>query len=391
MPHRDRRTKSKKYKELDDDLTYTANQLDRDVVAENQIRLVIRTFKEKLPEIFPGRTEVPKTLVFAKTDLHAEDIVRIIREEFGKGNDFCQKITSKTHRQEAGRTAGRVPQPLQPPHRRHRGHDRHRHRREAAGMPAVHAEHPLAVVLRADEGAGLPGHRSRRSAKRHARRQAQDALRHRRCGRRLRGREDGHEAAGPQAVRAARQDSEPRRCRCRRRRSGFDAGGTPGPARPGKSSPIQQAAIAKAAGGKIACRPRAPSCCSSIDPDANTQQAVEKFQIPDGPGADREADCSRSSRSRCAAALKPFHDPKLRDAILAAKRSLEQVIDEQTPDQLLRAGFDAAALEKAKSMLTSFRQFIEDNKDEIEALKVLYSRAVSGRAALRQVKELAAS
>ena len=96
VPHRDRRTKGKKYKELDDDLTYTANQLDRDVVSENQIRLVIRTFKDKLPEIFPGRTEVPKTLVFAKTDLHAEDIVRIIREEFGKGNDFCQKITSKS-------------------------------------------------------------------------------------------------------------------------------------------------------------------------------------------------------------------------------------------------------------------------------------------------------
>jgi type I restriction enzyme R subunit len=96
VPHRDRRTKSKKYKELDDDLPYAPTQLDRDVVAENQIRLVIRTFKEKLPAIFPGRTEVPKTLVFAKTDLHAEDIVRIIREEFGKGNDFCQKITSKT-------------------------------------------------------------------------------------------------------------------------------------------------------------------------------------------------------------------------------------------------------------------------------------------------------
>ncbi len=73
VPHRDRRTKGKKYKELDDDLTYTANQLDRDVVSENQIRLVMRTFKDKLPEIFPGRTEVPKTLVFAKTDLHAED------------------------------------------------------------------------------------------------------------------------------------------------------------------------------------------------------------------------------------------------------------------------------------------------------------------------------
>src|SRR4029453_1357829 len=60
------------------------------------IRLVVRTFKENLPDIFPGRTVVPKTLVFAKTDLHAEAAVKAIREEFGKGNEFCQKITSKT-------------------------------------------------------------------------------------------------------------------------------------------------------------------------------------------------------------------------------------------------------------------------------------------------------
>ena len=97
IPHRDRRTRSKRYAELDDDLTYTASQLDRDVVAEDQIRLVVRTFRDRLPtEIFPGRTEVPKTLIFAKDDSHAEDIIRIVREEFGKGNDFCQKITYKT-------------------------------------------------------------------------------------------------------------------------------------------------------------------------------------------------------------------------------------------------------------------------------------------------------
>lgn len=96
VPHRDRRTKAKKLKELDADLTFTATQLDRDVVAPDQIRLVVKTFKDRLPEIFPGRTEVPKTLIFAKTDLHAEDIVKQVREEFGKGNDFCQKITSKT-------------------------------------------------------------------------------------------------------------------------------------------------------------------------------------------------------------------------------------------------------------------------------------------------------
>jgi type I restriction enzyme, R subunit len=66
------------------------------VVAESQIRTVIRTFRDKLfTDLFPGRTQVPKTIVFAKDDAHADQIVRIIREEFGKGNDFCRKITYK--------------------------------------------------------------------------------------------------------------------------------------------------------------------------------------------------------------------------------------------------------------------------------------------------------
>ena len=93
---RDRRTRRKRYEELDEDLPYSAAQLDRHIVALDQIRTVVRTFKERLPEIFPGRSEVPKTLVFAKYDNHAEDIVEIIRQEFAAGNEFCQKITSKT-------------------------------------------------------------------------------------------------------------------------------------------------------------------------------------------------------------------------------------------------------------------------------------------------------
>jgi len=97
VPRRDRATRKKRLAELDDDVIYEASALDRDVVNESQMRLVIKTFRDRLfTEIFPGRTEVPKTLVFAKTDLDADDLTRIIREEFGKGNDFCQKITSKT-------------------------------------------------------------------------------------------------------------------------------------------------------------------------------------------------------------------------------------------------------------------------------------------------------
>ena len=67
------------------------------VVANDQIRTVVRTFKERLfTEIFPGRTEVPKTLIFAKDDSHADDIVRMVREEFAEQNQFCEKITYRT-------------------------------------------------------------------------------------------------------------------------------------------------------------------------------------------------------------------------------------------------------------------------------------------------------
>lgn len=94
---RDRLSRRVRWEQLDQDFSYASNQLDRDVVAPDQIRTIIRAFREKLfTEIFPGRIEVPKTLIFAKDDSHAEDIVNIVREEFGKGNDFCQKITYRT-------------------------------------------------------------------------------------------------------------------------------------------------------------------------------------------------------------------------------------------------------------------------------------------------------
>ena len=89
------------WEELDADVEYTETQLDRDVVAEDQIRTVIQTFKDKLfTELFPSRRIVPKTLIFAKDDSHAEDIVHIVRDVFAKGDDFCQKITYQSDRPE---------------------------------------------------------------------------------------------------------------------------------------------------------------------------------------------------------------------------------------------------------------------------------------------------
>jgi len=94
---RDRETRAVRWERQDDDITYAGKALNRAVVAEDQIRSVIRCYKDLcLPMCFPGRTQVPKTLIFAMNDSHADDIVRQVREVFGKGNDFCEKITYNT-------------------------------------------------------------------------------------------------------------------------------------------------------------------------------------------------------------------------------------------------------------------------------------------------------
>ena len=101
ITRRDKETRRLQWDELDTDVEYTENQLDRDFVAEDQIRTVIQTFKEKLStDLFPSREIVPKTLIFAKDDSHAEDIVRTVREVFAKGDEFCQKITYRSDKPE---------------------------------------------------------------------------------------------------------------------------------------------------------------------------------------------------------------------------------------------------------------------------------------------------
>lgn len=102
VDHREKLTRRKRWEQLDEDKAYSNKQLDDEVVNPNQIRLIIKTFKEHLPEMFPDRFvehgvfEVPKTLIFAKTDSHADDIIQIVREEFGEENRFCKKITYNT-------------------------------------------------------------------------------------------------------------------------------------------------------------------------------------------------------------------------------------------------------------------------------------------------------
>ena len=383
VPHRDRRTKSTKYKELDDDLTYTASQLDRDVVNKNQIRLVIETFKNKLAEIFPDRTELPKTLFFAKTDQHAEDIVQIVREVFGKGNDFCQKITSKT--------TGARPEDLL-------NQFRNSYNPRVAvtvDMIATGTDvKPLEclVFMRNVKSLGY--------------------------FEQMKGR--GCRIVNPDDLQAVTPDAKVKTrfvivdCVgvCEEEKS------TTKPLDRKPSMPLdklldlvakgvanddlastiasrlvrldqqmddnQREIVQEASGGRSLSL-ISGDLLESIDPDKNFEKAKEKFGVEE-PSDEQIA---KVEKDQVAQALATFHKPKLREAILSVRRSLDQVIDEQTPDELLKAGFSDQALQKARTMLTSFKKFIEDNKEEIEAIKILYSRPYRAGLRFKHVKELA--
>jgi len=387
VPHRDRRSRSRRYAELDDDLTYTANQLDRDVVAEDQIRLVVRTFKQRLfTEIFPGRTEVPKTLVFAKDDSHAEDITRILREEFDKGNDFAQKITY--------RTTGKKPEDLLAEFR----NSYNPRIAVTVDMIATGTDvKPLECLLfmRNVKSASYFEQMKGRGV----RVIDPDSLR------------SVTPDAGAKthfvivdAVGVAEQDKTASKPLDRQpsvpleKILGVVAMGAANPdivstlatrlARLDRQlSDDQRQQVARQAGGTD-LPALAASLFGSLDADAQAARAREVF----GLAPDREpteAQLDQVQGDLMAAALKPLHDPKLRDLLINLKRSHEQVIDEVTQDELLQAGFDVGALEKARALITDFRAFIERNKDELEAIQVLYSRPHRAGLRFRQIKELA--
>ena len=107
VPKRDKRTRKVIYETLNDDFEYKKEDLDKFVVSPNQIRTILEGYKNALfTQLFPERKPenpsdewIPKTLIFAKDDAHAEEIVRIAREVFNADNDFCQKITYNVGKQ----------------------------------------------------------------------------------------------------------------------------------------------------------------------------------------------------------------------------------------------------------------------------------------------------
>ncbi len=382
---RDRETRDVRWEQLDEDLEYNENQLDRNVVAVDQIRTVIRTFRDKLfTEIFPGRTEVPKTLIFAKDDSHAEDIVKIVREEFAKGNDFAQKITYKT--------TGKKPENLIAEFR----NSYNPRIAVTVDMIATGTDiKPLEVVLfmRSVKSRGYFDQMKGRGV-----RVIND---------------DDLQSVTPDAktkdhyiivdaVGVCERDKSDSKPMDRKKSVSFEkllqavSLGNTEPdvissiavriARINKnlteedSSKIKKLTQGKSLGGLTS------DLVNAINPDKQVEQAKE-----DNPDVEKltEEQIQQAGKNLIKNAVKPLYNPELRNLLIEIKKKNEQTIDHVSQDQVIEAGFSAEALEKAKGMIESFKKFIEKNKDEITALQILYSRPYKSPLRFEDIKELA--
>jgi type I restriction enzyme R subunit len=364
VEHRDRLTRQQRWEQLDQDLTYGANQLDVDVVSESQIRTIVRAFRDQLfSEIFPGRKEVPKTLIFAKDDHHAENIQRIVKEEFGRGNEFCQKITYKVTGVSTDELIASFRNSYNP--------------RIAVTVDMIATGtdiKPVEIVMfmRPVKSPNLfeqmLGRGTRVIRPDDLRKVTPDApykdhfvlidtvgvVEHPRVDTQSLDRNPsiafeklldmialGDTSAETLSTLAGRLT------RLGRKAVAEDA-----------------AAIERASGGRSVSE-LVNEILDAVDPDEGSDEA------------------------RTQAAMRYAANPELRGTLIRIHQRSEVVIDDVSVDRVQEARFDYEVDSAAKGMVESFRQFLEENRDEITALQIIYSRP-HGRQRLlyEQVKEL---
>ena len=382
VDRRDRLTRRVRWEQLEEDLAYAPNQLDRDVVAEDQIRTVIQTFRDKLfTEIFPTRRDVPKTIIFAKDDSHADDIVRIARQIFDKGNDFCQKITYKT--------TGAKPEDLLASFR----NSYNPRIVVTVDMIATGTDiKPVEVVFfmrnvrsrnffeqmkgrgvrtisATDFNAVTPDARNKDrfvivDAVGVTETELSDSYSLDRkptvpfdklldlvgMGNR------DSEVLSSLASRLARLDRH--------------------------LAPRDREAIEDTSHG-VPLQTLVSGLTKADDPDA----ALNAAQQATGQDDPAESAVAEARRQLLENAARPFAaNPDLRQRLVDIHRSYEQTIDTVSADSLIEAGFSD---EQARATVGSFRQYIEENRDEITALQVLYERPYRQRLSYADIKALA--
>src|SRR6184192_1582758 len=373
--YRDRQTRKMRWEAPDADVQYTAADLDRNVVATDQIRLIVQTLRDKvLKETFPDRTDVPKALIFAKDDSHAEDIVKIVREEFGKGNDFCQKITYKV--------TGAKPADL---------------------IQSFRNSYNPRIVVTVDLIATGTDIKPVEIV------MFMRSVKSRSFFEQMKGR--GVRVISDTDFQSVTPDAKTK--------THFVIVDAVGVCESDKtdSRPLEQkpSVPLEKLMEHIAIGAREPELLSSlagrlirlekrIDPDVKAE--VEKLSggktlsniardLLDAIDPDKieqhGGSSSRETADFIQKSVAPIAtNPDLRNKILAIQRAADQTIDTVSQDKLLFAGADAKTSEAARDTIKSFRDYIEQHKAEIEALQILYSRPFKKRLTEESLRELEA-
>ncbi|MDE2150079.1 MAG: DEAD/DEAH box helicase family protein [Gammaproteobacteria bacterium] len=392
---RSRETRKTRWERLDEDLAYEARALDRSVVVPSQIRTVLEAWKQALPALFPGRTLVPKTLIFAKDDSHAEDIVHVCREVFGKGNDFCKKITYKTYNPDTRR------------------YEKSEHLiQEFRTSPQLRIAVTVDMIATGTDIKPLECLVFLRDVKS---RVYFEQMKGR--GTRVLSPTDLQAVSGAEArakthfvivdaVGVCESDKTDSRPLEKKPKVAFDK------LMLGVAFGKRDEASLTSLAGRLARLDReldheqrkhirdlacgasvselANRLLDAVDPDKITTHAQSCHPERSEGSGPTKADLDEARESLITAACTPFDNPVLRDTLANLKRETEQTIDTVTQDQVIEAGFDAQAKEQAESLTRGFRAYIEQHKAEIEALHILYSRPYRQRITEEALKDLEA-
>lgn len=385
VQYRNRLTRSKRWEQLDEDLTYAPSQLDKDIVNPSQIRTVIRAFKNALgTELYPNRTEVPKTLIFAKTDSHADDIIQIVREEFGQGNEFCKKITYSAANPEQALSEFR--------------NDYNPRIAVTVDMIATGIDvKPIEVLL------FMRDVRSKNYYEQMIGR-----------GTRVLNEEDlkkvSPSATGNKdhfvivdAVGAS--TSKKTATRTLEHKPSVSLANLMLMVSMGHKDPETVTSLANRIirlnnqmnekqrqefHDAVGCIPRdmANNLLNAYDEDKIIEKAQEKYGLANVELV-TEAQKEELHKEMLALATAPFAKAEVRDYIENVRKSFEQVIDSVNLDEVLFSGFSSDQKEQAEKDIQRFHDFIEAHKNEIMALRIIYDQAYNDRPmAIKKLAEL---
>ena len=376
IEYRDRLTRAKRWKQMDEDVDYTASSMDRDVVNPSQIRTIIRTFRESLPTVlFPHRREVPKTLIFAKTDSHADDIIQIVREEFGEGNEFCQKITCQADRPETVLSAFRndyYPRIAVTVDMIATGTDvkpieclifmrdvrskNYFEQMKGRGTRTLDKDDLQKVTPSATENKdhfvivdAVGVTKSKKTETRTLERKPSVSMKELMLNVAMGSRdEDTLTSLANRVIRLNSQMTD-------RERAEF-------------SSTVGSSA------GNVA-----QHLLDAFDPDIISVKAGIDLTDDHELTEDERHRMEEAKKELIEAAVQPFFSPDVRDYIEGVRRSHEQILDSVNLDSVTFAGYDVDQQANADRIIKTFHEFIEENKDEILALRIIYDQRYQDR------------